>query len=98
MQFRYQIIALFWLTVAVIAPVFPVTSAGLAEVVYAINAGGDAHVDSLGVRYDKDPLHGKVVYLPFKNIILKSILIQPRNFRTTKLFWGKLVYVFLKKI
>lgn len=60
MQFRYQIFALYCLTVAVLAPIIPVTSAGLAEVVYAINAGGDVHVDSLGVRYDKDPLHSKV--------------------------------------
>jgi hypothetical protein len=30
------------------------------EVVYAINAGGEAHVDSYGVRYMRDPLMGKV--------------------------------------
>ncbi|XP_015510139.1 malectin-A [Neodiprion pinetum] len=30
------------------------------EVIYAINAGGEAHVDSIGVRYMKDPLMGKI--------------------------------------
>ncbi|XP_065214872.1 malectin isoform X2 [Planococcus citri] len=30
------------------------------RVIYAVNAGGDVHYDSLGIRYDKDPLHGKV--------------------------------------
>ncbi|XP_047099089.1 malectin-A [Schistocerca piceifrons] len=35
-----------------------VTSVG--EVIYAINAGGESHTDSLGVRYERDPLHGKV--------------------------------------
>ena len=29
------------------------------EVIYAINAGGDAHIDSNGVKYSKDPLMGK---------------------------------------
>ncbi|KAJ9579206.1 hypothetical protein L9F63_024687, partial [Diploptera punctata] len=35
-----------------------VTSIG--DVIYAINAGGEAHTDSLGVRYERDPLQGKV--------------------------------------
>ncbi|XP_020282136.1 malectin-B [Pseudomyrmex gracilis] len=30
------------------------------EVIYAINAGGDRHVDSYGIRYAKDPLMGRV--------------------------------------
>jgi hypothetical protein len=33
---------------------------GIGDVIYAINAGGEAHIDSLGVRYERDPLHGKV--------------------------------------
>lgn len=33
---------------------------GIGDVIYAINAGGEAHTDSLGVRYEKDPLQGKV--------------------------------------
>ncbi|XP_071532094.1 malectin-A [Panulirus ornatus] len=33
---------------------------GLGEVIYAVNAGGDAHIDVYGVRYEKDPLTGKV--------------------------------------
>lgn len=35
-------------------------AAGLGDVIYAINAGGETHTDSLGVRYERDPLHGKV--------------------------------------
>ncbi|KAE8748667.1 hypothetical protein FOCC_FOCC004680 [Frankliniella occidentalis] len=30
------------------------------DVIYAINAGGEAHVDYWGVHYEKDPLTGKV--------------------------------------
>lgn len=30
------------------------------RVIFAINAGGDVHVDSLGIKYDKDPLHNKI--------------------------------------
>lgn len=32
----------------------------LGEVIYAINAGGEPHVDSDGIHYRRDPLHGKV--------------------------------------
>lgn len=32
----------------------------LGDVIYAINAGGEAHTDSHGVRYERDPLQGKV--------------------------------------
>lgn len=35
-----------------------VTSIG--EIIYAINAGGEAHTDNYGVRYERDPLQGKV--------------------------------------
>jgi len=30
------------------------------EVIYAINAGGDKHTDSYGIRFARDPLMGKV--------------------------------------
>lgn len=30
------------------------------EVIYAINSGGEAHTDSNGIRYLRDPLMGKV--------------------------------------
>lgn len=30
------------------------------EVIYAINAGGESHTDTYGIRYLKDPLMGKV--------------------------------------
>ncbi|KAK8788039.1 hypothetical protein V5799_022180 [Amblyomma americanum] len=32
----------------------------LGEVIYAINAGGEEHVDLHGIRYKRDPLFGKV--------------------------------------
>ena len=31
-----------------------------SKVIFAVNAGGDVHVDSHGIRYDKDPLHNKI--------------------------------------
>lgn len=35
--------------------------ANLAEhVIWAVNAGGDAHTDTHGIHYKKDPLEGKV--------------------------------------
>ncbi|KAK3887665.1 hypothetical protein Pcinc_008249 [Petrolisthes cinctipes] len=37
-----------------------ITAHGLGEVIYAVNAGGEAHIDVYGVRYEKDPLTGKV--------------------------------------
>ncbi|XP_014215596.1 malectin-A [Copidosoma floridanum] len=30
------------------------------EVIYAVNCGGDDHIDSNGIRYERDPLMGKV--------------------------------------
>ncbi|KAB7501595.1 UNVERIFIED_CONTAM: hypothetical protein RMT77_003626 [Armadillidium vulgare] len=32
----------------------------LGEVIYAINAGGETHIDVYGIRYERDPLHDKV--------------------------------------
>nr|CAG4640954.1 EOG090X081J [Eulimnadia texana] len=32
----------------------------LGKIIYAINAGGDAHTDIYGIKYQKDPLEGKV--------------------------------------
>lgn len=42
----------------VLATVSDVISFG--EVIYAINAGGEAFTDSLGIKYERDPLFGKV--------------------------------------
>ncbi|XP_068229867.1 malectin-like [Palaemon carinicauda] len=33
---------------------------GTSEVIFAVNAGGNAHVDILGIEYDGDPLEGKI--------------------------------------
>ncbi|GFX81751.1 malectin [Trichonephila clavipes] len=30
------------------------------EIIYAINAGGESHVDSDGIHYRRDPLHGRI--------------------------------------
>lgn len=31
-----------------------------SPIVYAVNCGGEAHTDTYGVHYEKDPLHNKV--------------------------------------
>ena len=45
-----------------------ITMLNAGEVIYAVNCGGASHVDSFGIRYQKDPLslgvssdHGKVL-------------------------------------
>lgn len=38
--------------------VFEVHSVG--QVIYAINAGGEAHTDTNGIRYERDPLGGRI--------------------------------------
>ncbi|KAJ8937210.1 hypothetical protein NQ318_006631 [Aromia moschata] len=30
------------------------------QLVYAVNCGGEAHTDSYGIRYERDPLHGRI--------------------------------------
>lgn len=30
------------------------------QLIYAINCGGEAHLDSYGIRYERDPLHGRI--------------------------------------
>lgn len=32
----------------------------LGPIVYAVNCGGEAHIDSDGIHYDRDPLHAKI--------------------------------------
>lgn len=32
----------------------------IGDVIYAINAGGDSHTDVFGIKYERDPLFGKV--------------------------------------
>lgn len=32
----------------------------VAHLIYAVNCGGDAHTDAYGIRYERDPLHGKI--------------------------------------
>lgn len=33
---------------------------GIGQIIYAVNCGGEAHTDSFGIKYDRDPLHGRI--------------------------------------
>lgn len=37
-----------------------VSDVSFGEVIYAINCGGDVFTDSYGIKYERDPLFGKV--------------------------------------
>lgn len=50
----------YFLTISTLLFVLCVQSLQSLEVIYAINAGGEAHTDSYGIRYTKDPLMSKV--------------------------------------
>lgn len=30
------------------------------QLIYAVNCGGEAHLDAYGIRYERDPLHGRI--------------------------------------
>lgn len=30
------------------------------QIIYAVNCGGEAHTDSYGIKYERDPLHGRI--------------------------------------
>ncbi|CAG9853925.1 unnamed protein product [Phyllotreta striolata] len=30
------------------------------QLIYAVNCGGEAHTDTFGIRYERDPLHGRI--------------------------------------
>lgn len=32
----------------------------VGQLIYAVNCGGDAHTDAYGIRYERDPLHGRI--------------------------------------
>lgn len=50
----------YFLTISTLLFVLCVQSLQSLEVIYAINAGGETHIDSYGIRYTKDPLTSKV--------------------------------------
>ena len=47
--------------------IFVIFAQGLADkVVFAVNAGGEAHTDVYGIRYNKDPLRwGHLQFIHF---------------------------------
>uniref|UniRef100_A0A1B6DUX0 Malectin domain-containing protein n=1 Tax=Clastoptera arizonana TaxID=38151 RepID=A0A1B6DUX0_9HEMI len=49
-----------YILLIVTAVLATVSDVKFGEVIYAINAGGEAFTDSVGITYDKDPLLGKV--------------------------------------
>nr|CAG4646345.1 EOG090X081J [Macrothrix elegans] len=51
--FSYQIVL-----ISLLYTIHSVQSLG--KIIYAVNAGGDSHVDIFGIKYQKDPLEGKV--------------------------------------
>ncbi|XP_034951825.1 malectin-A [Chelonus insularis] len=53
-KYNFRQIFLLYLLIDNLSKIFAL------EVIYAINAGGDTHVDSYGIRYMKDPLMDKV--------------------------------------
>ncbi|KAG6804073.1 malectin [Apis florea] len=57
MTARWEI---YFLTISMLLFTVCVQSLQSLEVIYAINAGGDTHTDSYGIRYTRDPLMNKV--------------------------------------
>lgn len=46
--------------IIILIQLFITTVHSVGPVIYAVNCGGDAHTDVIGIRYDRDPLHGKI--------------------------------------
>ena len=55
LQWELYVLTLLTLFIGTIVPTI-----NCLEVMYAINAGGEAHTDSYGIRYMRDPLMGKI--------------------------------------
>ncbi|XP_060528484.1 malectin-B [Cylas formicarius] len=53
---RIKYVLIVYISILYIIPIVH----GVGQIIYAINAGGEAHVDSHGVKYERDPLHGHV--------------------------------------
>lgn len=53
-----ELIKLF--TCGCIWTILPLETVYTADIKHAINCGGEAHTDSHGIKYEKDPLHGKI--------------------------------------
>ncbi|CAL1284607.1 unnamed protein product [Larinioides sclopetarius] len=56
-QFRY--LKLFFIVILVFCLSCDLVTC-LGEIIYAINAGGESHVDTDGIHYRRDPLHGRI--------------------------------------
>lgn len=67
---------------------FASTCLGIGEIIYAVNCGGNAHVDVYGIHYQRDPLtigtsseHGKV--LTIRRVFSQDqILYQTERYHT----------------
>lgn len=51
---------MLWLQMCIVIALLVDNSEAVGQVIYAINAGGDAHTDNNGVRFERDPLMGKI--------------------------------------
>ena len=69
---------------------------GLAEkVIYAINSGGEAHVDTYGIRYQRDPLrsvgtasdYGKQLLIGMRHSTLLKFSLRSNSYALLKRFW-----------
>ena len=69
---------------------------GLAEkVIYAINSGGEAHVDTYGIRYQRDPLrsvgtasdYGKQLLIGMRHSTLLKFSLQSNLYALLKRIW-----------
>ena len=50
-----------------------VPCAGIGEVIYAINAGGDSHTDVHGIKYDSDPAQFGVASDHGKSMLIQRV-------------------------
>ena len=69
---------------------------GLAEkVIYAINSGGEAHVDTYGIRYQRDPLrsvgtasdYGKQLLIGMRHSTFLKFSLRYNSYALLKRFW-----------
>lgn len=57
-QFVNKLIEIIFVLLLLAALIIEVKSNN--QIVYAVNCGGEAHTDTYGIRYERDPLHGRI--------------------------------------